>query len=182
MEGVTVNYRIVISGGPCSGKTSLLRALQEQGFTVHDETVRSLVKDAGGFPIRNKKARKSGSFFRNVLKRRIEQFLEAPTDNFSFFDRGLPDSLAYMKFMGSRVPALLNESIKKYRYNNTVFLLPPWQEIYSNDAKRKESFEEAQLIFNYLKEAYNESGYMILELPKVSVNERVNIILSKIIQ
>ena len=61
-----------------------------------------------------------------------------------------------------------------------VFLLPPWEEIYTSDAERYESFEEATKIHAYLVDTYTKYGYDLHEVPKTSVAERFQFIINHI--
>ena len=47
------------------------------------------------------------------------------------------------------------------------------QEIFVNDSERPESFEDAVEINRFLKSTYQELGFNVVELPKVSIEERV---------
>ena len=163
----------MITGGPGSGKTALINALGKSGFCVFPELARQMIQDGGKAPIRNLREKNNGLFFKEILRKRIQQHQATSGNTISFFDRGIPDSLAFLKFMGMENPPVLSKAIDKYRYNNTVFLLPPWEEIYENDLVRLESFAEAEILFNLVKEAYSESGYLIEELPIGSIEKRV---------
>ena len=72
------------------------------------------------------------------------------------------------------------EACKKYRYNTTVFYTPIWEEIYKNDSQRKEDLNSAITIENSLLDTYKSFGYYLNEIPKLSTNDRVDFILSKI--
>ena len=66
---------------------------------------------------------------------------------------------------------------ENWRYNKSIFILPPWQEIYETDNERKQDWEEAVLTFEKMSETYKNYGYNIIEIPKISVRERANFIL-----
>lgn len=68
----------------------------------------------------------------------------------------------------------------KFRYNRTVFIAPPWREIYVQDAERKQSFDVAVSTYQAMMKAYREYDYQLIELPCVPVDERVDFILSVI--
>ncbi len=179
IEPVT-NYRFVITGGPGSGKTSLIKSLESMGFIIFLESSRDMIQDGREAPIRNLQARKEGSFFKEILKKRIVQHQAAPQGDTSFFDRGIPDSLAFIKYMGIEAPQALRRAVDKYRYHSTIFLLPPWKEIYQKDSIRQENYSEAEKLFWLIKEAYKESGYLIFELPQSSIQARARLITEKL--
>ena len=61
-----------------------------------------------------------------------------------------------------------------------MFMAPPWKEVFSQDAERKHSFEDAVEEYERLLESYPKYGYRLIELPKINVTERVKFILSTI--
>lgn len=65
-----------------------------------------------------------------------------------------------------------------YRYAPKVFLAPAWRAIYTTDAERKQSWEEAVRTSELMARVYEESGYDVLELPLCSPEERAAFILS----
>ena len=68
------------------------------------------------------------------------------------------------------------------RYNNTVFITPPWREIYRTDTERDQSFDEAIRVYHRLENWYREHGYDIVILPKDTVENRATFILNQIIK
>ena len=80
--------------------------------------------------------------------------------------------------IGSRFSAEVDDIGKNNLYNQKVFILPPWQEIYHTDNDRKQTWEEATLTFRKMKEIYFNYGYEIIEVPKGSFQNRVNFILN----
>ena len=61
-----------------------------------------------------------------------------------------------------------------------MFYFPAWEEIYTNDAERKMSFEQAQEFGAVVRSIYENFGYRILEVPRFSLEERVKFILDRI--
>ena len=66
------------------------------------------------------------------------------------------------------------------RYNNKVFIAPPWQEIYSNDSERDQSFEQSIEVYRRLKNWYEEHDYDIVILPKDTIQNRIKFILAQV--
>ena len=53
----------------------------------------------------------------------------------------------------------------------------PWEDIYKSDNERYETFEQSVKIDTFLKEAYEEIGYNIIDVPFGTVHERCDFIL-----
>lgn len=170
----------VVTGGPGFGKTSILTELRKQGFNASKELSRQFIKE---------EMEGTGTLFpwvdrlgysEEMLKRRIRQYEETPADELWFFDRGIPDLIAYIHKDGLKVPVIYYEASKEYRYKPLVFLTPPWEEIHINDQERLESFEEAKIIHAEIERIYTEVGYICVTLPKATVSERAAFILDSI--
>ena len=82
-----------------------------------------------------------------------------------------------MDFIGDTYPEKFITACETFKYD-TVFLLPPWEEIYTSDAERYESYEEASKIHQFLVDTYSKYGYELHEVPKTSVEERFQFIIN----
>ena len=65
------------------------------------------------------------------------------------------------------------------RYD-TVFILPPWEEIYVSDNERLETFTEAKKLHRNLMMSYQELGYSPISVPKATIQERISFILKEL--
>jgi predicted ATPase len=69
-----------------------------------------------------------------MLQRSIESYRQhTPASQQMFSDRGIPDTLCYARLTGLRETSLIESACVHYRYAPTVFLAPPWKEIYQTD-------------------------------------------------
>lgn len=62
------------------------------------------------------------------------------------------------------------------RYHQTVFLTPPWPEIYVTDKERQHDLAAAVAEYDRLLIAFGELGYDTLIVPKVRVEERADFV------
>ena len=163
--------KYIITGGPGAGKTSLVTGLQDLYYPCYAEVSRQLIieeRDTACLPWID-----LSCFAGKVLQRMAADF-EASVDNAAvFFDRGIPDIVAYLQGAGLPVEEIYYTALEKFRYAPTVFLLPPWQDIYVNDSERWQTFEEAQLLADQIRTVYRQAGYRIVELPRCTVQERI---------
>lgn len=86
-----------------------------------------------------------------------------------------------MKLENIPVPESMEVKAREMIYHNNVFILPPWKDIYENDPERKQTFEKSMLTFECMNEIYQEYGYNIIEVPKISVKNRARFILDRLI-
>lgn len=121
-------------------------------------------------------------YSKEMLRKRIDQYNETSPDELWFFDRGIPDLIAYILKDGLEVPDIYYTSAREYEYNEMIFLTPPWKEIHENDTERKEPFEEAETIHGVIRSTYSDLGYTCVNIPKLPVAERVRFILDKVNQ
>lgn len=177
MAEKTKTKKIAITGGPGTGKTSIINALIEQGYLCYDEISRQITLQARKEGIEQLFLIEPLLFSEKLLKGRTEQFLKASKENTElvFLDRGLPDILAYMDYIGDEYPKQFEQACLDYRYDQ-VFLLPPWMDIYESDNERYESFDQANTIHHHLIKTYTHFGYDLIEVPFGTVAERVKFI------
>jgi predicted ATPase len=176
------NQKIIITGGPGFGKTSIITELETRNYTCVHEVARSIIKeqiDAGGDVLPWKDLKKFSDL---LLERRVQQFHETVGENYIFFDRGIPDIVAYMQQNSINVPNLYLGKLNECIYYPIVFIVPPWKDIYKNDNERKELYETAANVHDYIVDTYNAFGYKIVILPKVSVQQRADFILNTLIE
>ena len=116
-----------------------------------------------------------------LLEGRKKQFHNAANESCDvvFIDRGIPDVLAYMHYIGDSYPATFDSACREHLYSK-IFILPPWEEIYISDEARYENFEQAKLINTHLIETYHNYGYESIEPPKATMDNRILFILDKI--
>lgn len=168
----------VFTGGPGAGKTALIKALEKSGIQTVDEVAREIIKEqieSGGdaLPWKN-----TIGYTRRMLERSIQSYqIHAGSVDLRFFDRGIPDTLAYARLIGLDETAEIETSVRLYRYNSVVFMLPPWEYIYHTDGERKQSFSEAVKTYHVMRDVYTLAGYKLAEVPVATVAERVEFVI-----
>ena len=176
---MSVNHykKVVITGGPGSGKSTLINLLEQYGYFCFKEFSRSLIQKSKNEGEENYFKSKPIEFSRIIWKKRIKQLVEASEIElkkdkpFVFFDRGIHDIIAYVDFIGQ--PYGQNEFKPENNTYDIALLLPPWKEIYINDLHRSESFEEANGLYHQIKKTYKAFNIPILEIPIGTAKDRV---------
>ena len=98
----------------------------------------------------------------------------------AFFDRGIVDQVAGLEQLKRRVPAHLKAATERFRCHDTVFMMPPWPEIFRNDAERRHSFEDAAASYPGLLRSYTRFGYRLVEIPRIDVGARADFVLENL--
>jgi len=173
--------KVVITGGPGTGKTSIINELEDRGVLCYDEISRQITLQARKDGIEQLFLADPLLFSQKLLEGRTQQFLDATKEPETsvFLDRGLPDILAYMDYIGDSYPAHFIETCESYQYDS-IFILAPWQEIYKSDSERYESFEEALKIHQHLLDTYKRFGYQLIDVPFGSIKNRSDFILDSL--
>ncbi len=173
--------KIVFIGGPGTGKTSVLKLLEQKGFHCMPEISREVTREAQKQGIEQLFLTDPILFSRKLLEGREKQFLDAEQSkkNIVFFDRGIPSVHAYMRYFKTEFPNVFLEKSNSYKYTK-VFQFLPWKEIYTSDNERYETFEQAEIISTFLNDAYSELGYEIINVPFLDVEKRCEFILNSL--
>lgn len=167
----------VITGGPSSGKTTLIKELSKLGFITCPETARILIDKGirGGKSVKEIRGDEAG-FQRKVLKMKLEKEKKMPKDKIVFFDRAIPDSIAYYQICGLDPKEVLKFCPRK-RYKKVFFLE---QLCFDRDYARTENRKTIQKLNHLLKESYKNLGYKAIPIPSISARDRIKKILKEI--
>ncbi|MCF3108566.1 AAA family ATPase [Niabella sp. CC-SYL272] len=176
----------ILTGGPGSGKTTLLTVLEGPYFHIVPEVAREIIREqmaAGGtaLPWKDQDLYTSLMLERSLesYQATLKQLQSNPNQHF-FFDRGIPDTLCYATLTGQGISEDMNKAASIHRYNPTVFMLPPWKEIYTTDTERKQSWEEAVVTYEQLKATYTNYQYKVVEVPTGPPQQRSNFIIASL--
>jgi predicted ATPase len=170
---------IIITGGPGAGKTTLLREIERLGYRTVAESARAVIADrvARGLSPRPEPA----AFALEILRRDVEKYDQASqTSDWVFFDRAIPEALAMVQATGAMTPEQAKELRDRYRFHRQVFVLPPWQAIYRQDAERDQTFDDAVVVHRELVNFYRALGYELQEVPALAADQRARHVLSVI--
>lgn len=167
----------VLTGGPCAGKTTTIFELEKRGHSVIPEGARLIIDEKLSAGQRIEEIVMHPDWLSSVVRRVRDMHLEVPKEEPCFFDRGVPDSVAYYRLGHKPVDDELREAMSAVRYRK-VFLLNLVD--FVNDEARSETPEQAMILHGLIREAYVDQGYDIIEVPVLPVTERADFILANL--
>jgi predicted ATPase len=173
---LTTNW-YVITGAPCSGKTAVIKQLEQRGHAVIHEVARAYI-DAGlvqGKTLEQIKA-DVWMFERHILMAKVKLEAGLARDDIIFLDRAVPDSIAYYKFCGLDPAEPLQRS-RRLRYRK-IFLFE--RLTFLTDSVRSEDETTADRLGRLIEESYQSLGYRLIRVPLASVTERTEFVLARL--
>ena len=162
----------VLTGAPGAGKTTLLEAAAATGFQTSPEVARELLQAPGGMELR---AGDPLGFAEAMIEaHRREWERHAAVETPVLFDRGFPDVVGFLDVSGLPVSPAIDRACRELRYSGPAFRAPAWADIYAQDAERIQDWDQAVASDEAVTAAWRRYGYAVIELPFVSVGERLN--------
>lgn len=165
----------VVTGGPCTGKTTMVKMLLDKGYKTAIEHARHYIdtqqeKGERIEDIRNNKIK----FQHGVLTMQIKEESGLNPSDVVFLDRAIPDAEAYYNFLNIEYDELLTEAIGTYFYKKVFILdrLPLVQ-----DYARREDEKEQIRIHNLISKIYENEPSPVTYVPALAPDERVQFIL-----
>ncbi len=165
----------VLTGAPCSGKTTLLKELENRKFLVFPEAARVYIDEQINRGLTLEQIRKDELLFqKKVLELKINLESELPKNEVIFLERGIPDSHAYYHLCGCSYDKKLLQACQKCHYRQ-VFLLQMVE--YQQDYARTEDYRQAIEIEKLLFWSYKKFGFNPIVIPAAGIDQRLNIVL-----
>ncbi|MCO6418202.1 AAA family ATPase [Siccirubricoccus sp. KC 17139] len=168
---------VILSGCSGGGKSTLLAELARRGHATVEEPGRRVIaaeQASGGQALPWLDL--AGFARRAIALALADRAAAATRPGWVFFDRSLIDAAAALEHAAGE-PALQRLG-QAHRYHPTVFLTPPWPEIYATDPERRHGFDAAVAEYGRLVQAYQGLGYRLVILPKLSVARRADCLLA----
>ncbi len=175
------NNWYVITGGPSTGKTTLLTQLEMLGYLVVPEAARSVIDESLGNGISIEELRRDEKKFQeDVLQRKSDIESTLNPKKTTFFDRGMHDTTAYLKAYDYTIEPWAKKLIQSATYKK-VFLLEPLGK-FEKDYARTEDAAFTNQLHDLLIDAYSEYGIEVVTVPALNVESRTNFILHQVKQ
>ena len=170
---------VVISGGPCSGKTTIIEALDAAGHRTIPEAATELIEDPAFDGLRADPR----EFQRQVLLRQIEnekRSLEAAEPgSVIFLDRGIGDGFGYLSYHGIEPFEELSKAWPESRERSRCVLFFESRPDYQAASHRSETPAEARRIHEILLADYRSRHDRVILIPWLPVEERLAAVLEE---
>ncbi len=169
----------VITGGPGTGKSTVIAELAKLGYQTVPEAARLVMEEEQNklqpiLPWTN-----LYEFQRRTIAKQLN--LEAQLKSgIAFLDRGRRDCVGYCRKGRIDVPPEVTAALSTENYQY-IFLMEPLCQ-YVTDQHRRETQEKALDLHHFIAAAYRDGGYLPITVPALSPSERVNYILCYIHQ
>ena len=180
-ESVIPNHstRYILTGGPGTGKTEIIKYLSKQFETIREAATDIILQEqSDGFM----KPWLQLDFDEKIalLQKRRQLEIESKKAQNVFCDRSPFDVLTYCLYHKTeptqQIKAVVQETLSSGFYSHIVFLIEDLGTIVQ-DHIRPESLEESRQIEQHIDKNYKALGFTVVRIPALSVAERAKMIL-----
>jgi predicted ATPase len=168
----------VLTGAACSGKTTLLNALAENGYHVIPESARFYFEREMAHGHTLEEIRRDGAALqRGIASLQLEYEREFPEDRTAFLDRAFPDSLTFFRAYGLDPNEILPECFHR-RYLR-IFILDRLP-FHRSRTLGPEDDATSDFLDEWLERDYAALGYDVVRVPVLPPAERLPFILKRL--
>jgi predicted ATPase len=172
--------KIVLTGAPGSGKSSIIRVLQ---YDLNERTIaeaaEDIIKILQGQGIEKPWERED--FQDRILELQLQREQQVEElEGRVFIDRGILDGLAYYQLQGKTSSEAMKQAIENTRERyEKIFLIEGGNSCEKN-AVRREDLEEAKKLEELQYRNYTEAGYSVERVPYLGIAKRARRILESL--
>jgi predicted ATPase len=178
--------RVVLTGGACAGKTTLLGYFARRGYRTVPEAALAVIQRLNRtMGVERQRAWRDShllEFQRMIVAQQLRQEAALPKQDCGpvFFDRGLADGVGYLRQAGIEPPTELVQASRAAYYSH-IFLLHTLARFAARRATgRPDTRDYSLAIAAAVRAAYVELGYEVIEVPEMPVERRAAFILERI--
>jgi predicted ATPase len=165
----------VITGAPCSGKTTLIDMLAEEGYKTVAEGARACFEAKFAKGLTFKEIMKDAiPLHHKIFDVQLELERNLRPGEVTFLDRALPDSLSSHRVFGMDPNSILADCFR-YRYAS-VFILEQLPQLRERTLGPEDA-ETADFLDEWLVRDYSTLGYEVVRVPVLAPQERFQFVL-----
>jgi len=165
----------VVTGGPSSGKTSVINQLHKMGYQTTIEHARHYLDTMLNTGQTVEEIRENKRKFQlGILDMQIEQENSLDPKDVVFLDRAIPDAMAYYQFLKLDYDAKLIEAIQNVSYKK-IFILDKLPLV--SDYARLEDENDQKIIHSLIIDVYKSLPFPVVQVPVLNIQSRVAYIL-----
>lgn len=166
--------KVVITGGPSVGKTTIVNGLADRGYRVVQEMATQIIREGQILPWVDRQ-----KFQAEVLKRQLSaEAAILDFDKVVVLDRGLFDGEAYYVHDSLPVPAVFS-NLDASQYD-VAFLVEPLGFFEANEIRQNENLEFTYAISKILEGCYASRKVKVIRVPFMSPTERIDFVQTQI--
>ena len=168
--------KVVLIGGPCSGKSTIINMLKHKGYDVVPEVAKDVFLSMGLPDPSNQDWYAS---LQNIIAmEQIKRESQFNNSKLTFLDRGIYDIIAYCQKDLGFVPDTAKKIIDNHPGYDLVFLLD--QLPFVKESYRVEkNHQEAALLHAMVYDVYKTLGYDIIKIPILPPKQRLDYLLRR---
>lgn len=174
--------RVVVTGGPCSGKSTLIEALARSGFKTAREAAIEVISEGvrrhGLDQFTQWRKSQPVEFQLDVDRQQIIIEREFCAGDIVFCDRSRIDGVAYLRQAGCDVPdSLSQQALKNYAIEAVIVLDTLDSFEVRRETGRADCRDDAAQIRDELIRTYGEYGYRITAINELDFGLRLSKVL-----
>lgn len=165
---------VVLTGAAGAGKTATVNALSLLGKRTVGEASTHVVEEYASRGYERDGIRDEIPFQTEVIRRNIRAEDQVDPDERVFFDRALPDNVAYCELFGvdNVVPDWLHDHVRD-RYK-AVFILEPVVDVTDSSVRSEDEDDDVQEAHDTLVKTYERYGYDPITISAGSIDKRAD--------
>lgn len=171
----------VITGVNHAVRAEIGEALRDCGYHVSSDAAAYILREqaaigGGGLPWVN-----PALHLELVLSMQMRSYADTPASGLPTFSiGGAPDLLAYARVAGIPVPFHLRRAVRILRYQPQVFVSLSGPDTPAQTTCHRTDQVNARRSFDYMVQAYRDSGYILHEIPSGTTQSRVRFIVNHV--
>lgn len=177
--------RYIITGGPGSGKTSIINELAKRGYLIVPEAATDVIEEGLQQNIQAPWMADDYHIKVSALMAKRQEEVRNSKKTVAFFDRGHLDGITYILLQRRKLPQevvdYVQATIDENFFDKKVFFIENL-EFCEQAPHRDENLEEALEKSRHLKQNYQALGYEVINIPPGTIEHRSEWIINQVQQ